>query len=504
MRRGNSRMSKFIIIRKDLDLDPVVIESEGLTIGSLSGNELALVHRAVSGVHAAIEGADGDYWIFNLSEESGTLLNGEQVGQGPLAEGDVIQIGPFFLTARCAGDDLRLEVEISTKPLIIDAPAISQAQPPEEKGITIRFDPTWLAVTGRLGQLQRNEAPPSSARRSPTAGRFSGRLAGIHALKIFWDKRKREEGKLGADSTVKLKGRRFGKAQFNWSPTRDLQAYRLIPLLVWAALIVSALAVVSTFALQEIYSPGALSTAHARGELSITPAIAKDGASASCSTCHSSQAPMNQNCAGCHSTKAFNSEVSDKHLKASLKCVDCHSEHRGRGFRPALVANVACVGCHRDGSGFVSPLNARALKTPHGGTFGYPVVNGRWSWEGVSQAEWRRKELPGVVSEFGLKDQFHLIHVAGRQGGRSNCADCHKAGFEGDAVTQGVRESCADCHGTDEAAARAQVANAGLIFDDKAPNRRGGVRPGAPLCVSCHSQHGEEKDLRMSLRRMER
>jgi cytochrome c553 len=71
-------------------------------------------------------------------------------------------------------------------------------------------------------------------------------------------------------------------------------------------------------------------------------------------------------------------------------------------------------------------------------------------------------------------------------------------------MTKGVRESCANCHGTDEAAAQAQATNARLIIAEKGPNRSGSVRPGAPLCVSCHSQHGEEKDLRMSLRRMER
>ncbi|MGH9768372.1 MAG: cytochrome c3 family protein, partial [Blastocatellia bacterium] len=262
--------------------------------------------------------------------------------------------------------------------------------------------------------------------------------------------------------------------------------------------------VTATFAFQEVYSPGALSTAHARGDLSINPAIAKNANIASCSTCHSSQASMNQNCAGCHTTKAFHSGISEKHQKASLTCVACHSEHHGRDFRPALVANVACAGCHRDGGGFVSPLDGRMLKTPHGGAFGYPLIDGRWSWDGVSQAEWQRKELPGVVSQYNLKEQFHLVHVAGRQAGRSNCSDCHTAGFDGDAITQGLRESCAACHGTDEAAAEAQAANARLIFSDTAPNRAGSVRPGAPLCVSCHSQHGEEKDLRISLRRMER
>ena len=495
-------MSKFIIIRRDIDSDPVVIESEGLTLGRFSANDLSLDHPEVSGVHAAIEGADGDYWIFNLSEESGTIINDEQIGQSPLEDGDVVQIGPYFLTLKYDGADLRLEVELNDSPQSIRASNDNAGKESSSHGITIRFDPSWL--TGRLEQLQRNMRPAKGPKPTPGARKLSDRITGKHALKIFWDKRKREEGKLASDSTVKLKERRFGKSQFNWYPTRDLQAGRSIPLFTWGTLIVAALAITATFSFQEIYSPGALSSAHARDKLAISPAIAKGVNSATCSTCHSSQAPMSRNCADCHTTNAFHSEVSEKHQKSGLGCVDCHSEHNGRDFRPSLVANVACAGCHRDGGGFVSPLSGQLLKTPHGGAFGYPVIDGRWKWDGVSQAEWQRKELPGVVSQFNLKEQFHLIHVAGRQGGRSDCSDCHVAGFEGDAVTRGLRESCAVCHGVNEAAARAQSNNARLIFAEEKPNRSGSVRPGAPMCVSCHSQHGEEKELRASLRRMER
>src|SRR5262245_41385518 len=108
-------MSKFIIIRKDLDIDPVVIEREGLTLRRLTGNDLALDHPGVSRAHSAIQGAEGDYWLFNLSEENGTLLNGEELEQGPLTDGDVIQIGPFFLTAKYDGGDLRLEIDFGAR-----------------------------------------------------------------------------------------------------------------------------------------------------------------------------------------------------------------------------------------------------------------------------------------------------------------------------------------------------------------------------------------------------
>src|SRR5262245_31420126 len=90
-------MSRFIVIRKDRNLDPFVIESEGLTIGRLIGNDLALNHPTVSRTHAGIKEIDGDYWIFNLSGANGTMLNGELIDQTPLADGDLIQIGAFFI-----------------------------------------------------------------------------------------------------------------------------------------------------------------------------------------------------------------------------------------------------------------------------------------------------------------------------------------------------------------------------------------------------------------------
>jgi hypothetical protein len=187
-----------------------------------------------------------------------------------------------------------------------------------------------------------------------------------------------------------------------------------------------------------------------------------------------------------------------------LTCTACHSEHHGSDFRPNFVANVACTGCHQTGSKFVSPITGKALLTPHGGTFGYPVTNGRWSWGGIAQAEWERKELPGSTSQFSLKEQFHLVHVAGRQQGRSNCTDCHVVGFEGGDLTKGVRESCASCHGTPAAQAGMQTTSAGIGFIERAKTLMGKTKASGPLCVSCHSQHGEDKNLRASLRRMEK
>lgn len=499
-------MSKFIVIRKDVTLDPVVIESEGLTIGRLIGNDLTLNHPTVSRTHAGIKEIDGDYWIFNLSEANGTLLNGEQIEKTPLADGDLIQIGPFFLYPKYDDKDLRLEVELTVNPLPVDASNASQLLLPAEQRKTMLLDPRSMGRLNVQARLQREKATPKGTARATGTGMLSGRLPAIdeQALKIFWDKRKREAGKLATDSPLKPKAkRRLGKAQFNWYPTRDLQFSWPTALFSWGAIIVAALAISATFIFKDAYSPGPLSTSHFRSDLSLTPAIAKNANASSCTTCHSAQAPMNQSCASCHTTSAFNSKVSDTHMKVGLTCMDCHSEHHGRDFRPRLVANVACVGCHTNGSGFKSPLTGKFLGTPHGGVTGYPVVDGRWVWAGVSKDEWQRKELPGATAQYNLKEQFHLIHVAGRQKGRANCTDCHKAGFEGAAVTEGVRESCAACHGATEAAAAAQTMNARAGFAARAINGTAGARLNDPQCVSCHAQHGEEKELRASMRRME-
>lgn len=496
-------MNKFVIIRKDLSLDPALIESEGLTIGRLTGNDLVLNHPTVSRTHAGIKEVNGDYWIFNLSEANGTLLNGELVDQTPLADGDVIQIGPFFLLPRYVAEGLMLEVEMSVKPLPVEAispsPGTGLLQALPDAGQTVRIEP------GLLAKLQRDKTTPQGTRRLSGTGMLTGMLKPVdaQALKVFWDKRKREAGKLASDSPLKPKTKaRLGKAQFNWVPTRDLQQNWSRSLFGWSVLIVTVLSVVAIFAFKDAYSPGALSTAHARSEFSISPAIATKPNASSCTTCHSVNASLNQNCATCHTTTAFHSEISDKHTRAGLTCVACHSEHLGREFRPALVANVACTSCHRDGSGYISPLNNQELKSPHGGTFGYPVTDGRWTWRGISQPEWTRKELPGTTTQFNPKEQFHMVHVAGRQQGRSNCTDCHVAGFVGDALTQGVRESCANCHGVDPLSAESQNESAKSFFADRGKQFLSNTQAGGPLCASCHSQHGEEKELRASLRRM--
>ncbi|MFN0123885.1 MAG: FHA domain-containing protein [Blastocatellia bacterium] len=472
-------MSRYIITRRDQAADAVVLESEGLTIGRLGGNDLVLNHPTVSRTHAGIRDLNGDYWISNLSEANGTLLNGEALDNTPLADGDVIQIGPFILRTKYEQEGLAIAVEMSVNPLPIEGNATGALTAQDaQTGATAMLSKTAL--------LQRVKPTPKGTRRLAGTGLLTGLLPqqDQQALKIFWDKRKREAGKLAEQSPLQPRtGLRSGKAQFNWRPTRDLQRPWPVGLFAWAAIAVTALCAVAAFAYKDAYSPGALASPHHRAELTVNPAFAVKANAGACMTCHSPGKAMIENCAACHTTDAFHSEVSARHMQVGLRCTECHGEHKGRDFNIAATANTACTSCHREGmtSGGV------AMKTPHGGTLGYPVQGGEWKWAGIRPADWQRRELPGEPGVFSLKDQFHMVHVGGSRRGRANCSDCHTAGFAPAQIAQGVRESCASCHAVDF-----QTADAGAL------------KQGGAGCVSCHAQHGEEKDLRAALRRIGR
>jgi thioredoxin reductase/pSer/pThr/pTyr-binding forkhead associated (FHA) protein len=211
--------SKFIIERKDgvLATDEIVIDSEGLTIGRLTGNDLLLNHRAVSRIHAGIKGSDGKYWLFNLSQANGTLLNGSLLDTPSLLEeGDLIQIGPYLLAVGRL--DLALTIRVEIDPAV--DPVAVQA-----------------AASGGLH--------PGTALLSE---RFSEEDQ--RALDLFWMKRSRESGEDTAKVSLTPKQKRgVSKAQYNWRPTLDLREQWRKSYFVWgglaAFLFYSAVSVVS-------------------------------------------------------------------------------------------------------------------------------------------------------------------------------------------------------------------------------------------------------------------
>jgi thioredoxin reductase len=458
--------NRFIIKRKDITVDDVVLESEGLTIGRLISNDLLLNHRTVSRTHAGIKEINGEYWVFNLSSSNGTVINGELVDKTPLADGDVLQIGRYILRINYVEGALAITVEMEQ-----DAQLAERGAPPPA--------PTADEANRATQVFQRVSLP----RVNPPTRQFQGTglLAGVlppqaeQALMVFWEKRKREAGKIAEKSLLHPKGdKRVGKAQFNWQPTRDLRKLWRKSYFVWGGLIVAVISVVALAAYNRAYSPGGISGVHTTNQLS-TRSIAIRPNGAACAQCHSPTTSIQANCASCHKTASFEPSVSKAHTDAGLTCVSCHGEHMGASFRPGLVGSAMCVSCHNNSYNF----KGRVLGSAHGGSVGYPVINGRWEWAGLSEAEWAKKALPDAASKYSPLEQFHILHVSGRQEGRTNCTDCHSAGLHtAEGLHQSPRSTCAACHSVSF--------NAGTII--------------GPNCTSCHAQHGEDKNLIASLR----
>ena len=464
-----TRAATFVIVREDLAVDPLTLVTDGLKIGRLPDCELLLNHPTVSRLHAGIKEEGGDFYLYNFSHSSGTTLNGrvvESEAAEVLAGGDVLHVGPFVVHVEMMEDALRLRVTL-------------QVAAPVGEG-----DETAASETGR-GRDRKKAAAHAQVSAEVSS-----------ALSVFWSSRKREAGKMQRLSPLRPRkaARVLGKARFNWTPTRDLVPAWPTSLFVWGAIVVGLLTALAAVGYTHAFSPAPLSDPHARATLITRPAIAAGPNAGSCTTCHTVRAKMNDSCASCHTTEAFAPVFLEAHAAAGLGCIDCHAEHRGEEFSPSLGALRSCTECHTDAN--KKTYNGRRVGTPHGGTFGYPVADGRWVWEGVGGEEWEGKpaEVKRAVERWPAKDegarrsaQFHALHLhrvraagglAGNEAGEVSCSTCHAAFFPSvDRDTP--RTTCAACHDGD--------------LDKRfAP---GTFAAGAPNCTSCHVQHPKGRRL---------
>jgi thioredoxin reductase len=476
---------RFIISRKDQvsQVDDVVIESEGLTIGRLIGNDLVLNHRAVSRTHAGIKRVQDEYWLFNLSESNGTTLNGQLVARVALADGDVVQIGPYLLRINYGGGAARetpaggvsgapllritVEIELEVHPLV------GRQTQPQQPGAS---DATILVSIPRL--FDKEGKPLGAAKRPGMTGLLTGLLPALddQALNAFWDKRKREAGKVAEKTRLHPKlGKKLGKAQFNWRPTLDLKSLHKSAYFVWGVIIIAGFAAGAVLIPHIAYSPGGLSSSHTSDQPP-SRGLALEANGASCSSCHYAATSINDNCVSCHTTNSFRPVIYDKHQTERMGCVDCHAEHRGSNIRAALITYGICSSCHNDAYRIRYGDRAGSiLGVPHGGTVGYPVVDRKWVWKGLTAAQWKARGLPETQAGDTIKVQFHLVHQMGRMQSKMRCLDCHTSGIPAqDAIDDSPRAACAGCHG--------------LSLTGGGPVRL------QANCSTCHQQHGPSVD----------
>ena len=459
----------FIITRDDQVVDPVTLSMQALTIGRQIDCEILLNHPSVSRLHAGINEADGRFYLINLSMSHPITLNGKLLDLNQpeeLADGDVAQLGSFFLLISRVGDALKVHATYQV--------AANIAEGGEEL-------------------LQEHSSDAESNVASPKVA---------DALKEFWNKRSRD--KMARPSPLHPeRPARPGKAQFNWSPTRDLVRPWRSSVFIWALIVIGAISATAAFWYAKAFSPAPISQVHERSSpIEATPAgsVAKQPNSGSCTNCHSVSVGMESNCASCHQTSTFVSATSGipRHLEAGIGCVSCHDEHQGADFQPSESAVTACAACHNDANKKL--YSGHGVFTPHGGTFGYPVVSGRWKWRGLDDEAWKRKpdaetdalkqareRQPAETEDQWRSRQFHVLHLyrvrvseVGLQGnaeGEMSCSSCHKSFDPIDRATPVT--TCARCHYGDSG----QVARSGTGLL---------IEKGSPNCSSCHIQHASQ------------
>ena len=456
--------NKYIIIRDDLPVDPVTIISDGLLIGRLLACEVLLNHPGVSRVQAGIKQLGDDYYVFPLRPGNPVILNGSPIEENEaLAPGDILEVRPFELRIDSTDEALVLRVSLGLGSLAAGRDVSSPS-----------------LATDKLFQSSPDEGKRGKTRAVAVPGNM--------ALDIFWDKRIRDAGKMVRHSPLFPRGRRrSGKSQFNWTSTTDLVSRWPISFFIWAAIGVGLASLAAAFWYTQAYAPAPLSSSHARAQLNLFPVIAIRANADSCANCHTLSGGIEENCASCHNTSAFVATVTKPHAEAGIGCVVCHAEHLGSDFSPAHAALTSCTSCHNDRNQKL--YNGRHVATPHGGTFGYPVINGKWSLKSIDDDEWGLKKisvtrLPTETDEQWRSKQFHSLHVQrvrtvpGIQGnaqGELSCSSCHKSFNPIDRSTP--RTTCGACHN-----GKVELGTNKILIAQDQPN-----------CTSCHVQHIKDK-----------
>ncbi len=441
----SQKTGKFTVTFADLAEPTKAFEENAIYIGRLDTCEIVLNHRSVSRIHAGVNYLDSKYQLVNLSSSNVLTLNGrllESQQSDFLADGDTIQIGPFTIRIARLGDELLLAVEQ-------------------------QFADQMLKETS--GALSAADAGP--------AAQESGGV-----LDVFWEKRSRAEKEDWGTRLRPTEKPIPGKAMFNWRPTRDLRRPWRAGLFIWTILIFGAIGAFAYFRYPGVYEPKPLSNPHAMKIESSTIAARSNGNS--CTTCHTPNEPIENACIRCHQAEQFHASNTKAHQDAGITCTVCHKEHQGADFQMTATAIQSCSQCHNDNN--TKTFNGKTVRTAHGGTYGYPVVDAVWKWKGIFREEAdaipeiNRSATADKDDQARLSRYFHTVHVGrlkapegvkGDKRGLITCSSCHNTLKPVDIVTP--RQTCAACHAT-----QANTATRDTRFG-----------AGSTNCISCHVQH---------------
>lgn len=426
---------KFLISFGGLTGEEIALEKSGLVIGRLASCDIVLDQGSVSRIHAGVNYLDGKYYVINLSASNVLTLNGRTLaGQNSdvLANGDIIQIGPYMIDAALDDGQLGLAVRRQLKG-------------------EYRLTPQKPAVVSESAETDSADV-----------------------LKVFWEKRTRDKEDPG--TRLRPVGKpEPGKAVIKWKPTGDLRRQWRIGLFVWAFLVFGVIAVLGFWRYPESFASKPLANPHIK-KIEASQ-IANRSNDNSCTTCHTLNQPVETACITCHQAEGFHVSNTKAHEESGITCIGCHTEHQGENFPLREAARLTCAQCHNDNN--KRTYNGKMVRTAHEGSFGYPAVEGKWNWNGLYSEI--AETIPALTAA-RVKDeneqalfsrQFHTAHVGRLEApdgmkadgrGRVSCSTCHKSFDPIDRVTP--RETCASCH-----------------------SNPGESASGAVNCISCHVQH---------------
>lgn len=432
-----SKNGNFVISFGGLAEEPVVFEKSGLVIGRLASCDIVLNQSSVSRVHAGINYINEKFVLINLSTKNVLTLNGRRLDpQEPdvLADGDIIQIGPFIIDIEV--DEEQGQLRLAVRRQLKGEYHISAQKP--------------------AGEAEAEEDAPADV------------------LQVFWEKRTREKENPG--TRLRPVGKpEPGKAVIKWKPTGDLRPQWRTGLFIWIFLVFGVFAVLAFWRYPQTFASRPLASPHSKKIE--TGAIANRSNENSCTTCHSLTQSVETACITCHQAEQFHVSNTRAHEEAGVTCTACHTEHRGEDFQMREAATQTCAQCHNDNN--KQAYNGKAVRTAHGGSFGYPADDGKWAWEGLHTEI--AETIPAVVgaragseTEMSMPSrQFHSAHVSRMEAPagmpadkrrRVSCSTCHQGFDPIDRVTP--RQTCASCHNNPPESAM-----------------------GAVNCISCHVQH---------------
>lgn len=464
--------STFYVDRRDRPERSMTFVEGRLTIGGVDAANISLNAQGISALHACIERDQGHFYFSNLGTGCKTTLFGLLIDVNKrvrLVDGDEFQIW-FGPTA-------------SRQAYLI---AIS--------------DPTSASLKITVVQDDREAGgrPLTESDRLEVQCRISP--ADVTVLAQYWEER--EKRKAGGPSALRPRALpQHLKSTYHWKPNRDLVRPRSLAVCTWALIVLGALSVGAAFKYRAAFAPGSVSVAHASIVLSKDPPIALKDSGSTCDSCHvgwvssTNKERVNAKCDGCHQAQGFAASIISAHRTAGITCTTCHGEHRGKNYDSQVAAFESCAKCHNADNKYV--YNGKILQTPHGGTFGYPVINRVWVWKGLDDKELQAKpELaahlrksranPGDQQQW-RNAQFHAIHLdlarpaAGIEGiedieerqQKLSCTSCHKNGSAPPNVDrESPSRTCGRCHNA-------------KMFEGTSNSKRFE----APSCASCHVEH---------------